>query len=253
MSNKVLSVLFFVAAIVITTIGLSTSNTTPVVANNANLVTSIHPIMNPISETETLVKNIQPIKLSNRVVYLTSEVTPDSASHVVSELKKLNSGSEPVYLLIDSPGGSVFDGTAIISQMESMTVPVNTVCLSLCASMAAVIHQYGSNRYAVDRSVLMFHPASGGARGQVKNMLSVITMIDRFIEKMDNHIISRSGMDKHEYERLVAYELWLDAEDALKKKLVDGIVSLNGEINIKTFPSSQEKHNNRQTLDSFVN
>lgn len=163
-----------------------------------------------------------------RVVYLTGQVDFFMVKEITDKLKELEAASDkPIWLLIDSPGGSVLDGMTLISQIEASRAPVNTVCTRICASMAAMIHSYGSKRYALDRAVLMYHPASGGSEGQIKNMLSLNLSVQRMVDKMNLNVITRSGFDRAEFEKLIAYALWIDAEDSLAKGLLDGIVNLN--------------------------
>lgn len=86
----------------------------------------------------------------------------ESSEAIAQKITSLAAKGKPIYLLINSPGGSVMDGALIISAIEASKAPVYTICTQLCASMAALIHQYGHTRYMVDRSILMFHPAAGG-------------------------------------------------------------------------------------------
>jgi len=167
---------------------------------------------------------------SNRIVYLNSQVDYYSMKEATESLKKLEQESnEPIFLWIDSPGGSVIDGATLISQMEASKAPVYTVCARLCASMGAMIHSYGHKRYALDRALLMYHPATGGVQGQVPNMISVLKTIQRYIDKMNFNVINRSGgkLTREDFENLVAYEIWIDSEDALDKGLLDSIVNLS--------------------------
>jgi ATP-dependent Clp protease protease subunit len=164
----------------------------------------------------------------DRVLYLVDQVQFNSVQPLVNRIKELNAKSkDPIYLLIDSPGGSVIDGASLISEMEASAAPVYTVCTRLCASMAAMIHSYGTKRLALDRAILMYHPASGGASGQVRNMLSQITAVNSLIEKMVANVTGRSKITPEEFQRLVAYEIWIDAEDATIKGHNDEIVNLN--------------------------
>lgn len=147
---------------------------------------------------------------------------------LTQEMKRLESISkDPIWLLIDSPGGSVIDGATLISQMESSKAPVFTVCTRVCASMAAMIHSYGTKRFSTDRALLMYHPAAGSASGQVNNMVSLLKTITRFVDKLNANVIKRSKINKDEFDKLVAYELWIDSEDALEKGLIDSIVNLD--------------------------
>lgn len=164
----------------------------------------------------------------DRVLYLNSEVNFNSVRGLVNKLKELNAkSSDPVYLLIDSPGGSVLDGATLISEMEASKAPVYTVCTRLCASMAVMIHSFGTKRYGTDRSILMYHPASAQIQGQVPNMLSQLTTITRFLSKMSSNAVARSRVSQEEFDKLVAYEFWIDSEDAVTKGLNDGIINLN--------------------------
>lgn len=175
-------------------------------------------------------KNILRLNIPiNRVVYLDEEVTGSSVNRVIASLKSIDSGIDksPIYLLINSPGGEVLGGMQLISQIESMKSPLYTVCTGLCASMASFIHQYGVKRYALDRSFLMFHPAStGGMAGQVPNILSRVGAVQRSINKMFAYVAFKSHMSLEELQLKVAYEDWVDAEDSLQEGLVDELVSL---------------------------
>lgn len=185
-----------------------------------------------------------------RVVYFNQEVTPESVTEAVSQLKALDAeSSDPIYLLIDSPGGSVLDGGMLISQMEASKAPVHTVCTRLCASMAAMFHSYGKQRYSLDRAILMYHPASGGAQGQIPNMLSLLGTIQLYVDRMIANVVSRSKIPKSEFDSRIAYEVWKDAEDSLKSGLIDGIVSLNvdsipEDVRLRTPPEEQKTHSN---------
>lgn len=182
-------------------------------------------------------KTITRYETKGREVWLNTQVTPDSAKAVVNELKALEKESnKPIFLLLDSPGGSVYDGNLVASQIEASKAPVYTVCMRLCASMAAYIHSFGHKRMSVDRSILMYHPASGGLRGQVPNMMSMGYSITRTISKLNANIVNRSKISREEFERKVAYEIWIDAEDSLAQGLTDEIVSINSEA-----PKKQEE------------
>lgn len=174
----------------------------------------------------------------SRVLYLDSEVSFLSSQSTANSIKALNAkSSEPIWLLIDSPGGSVLDGATVTAAIQASKAPVYTVCTRLCASMAAMIHSYGAKRYSTDGAILMYHPASSGAQGQVPNMVSQLATFTRYLDKMVSNVVGRSHISKDQYDRLVAYELWVDAEDSETKGLIDGIVDLN----VPYFPEDELK------------
>lgn len=177
-------------------------------------------------------KNIKRLNLKMENVVLVLDEINESAVTIAQEiLTKEQKGAKELYILINSPGGSVFDGALIISAIQAAKIPVNTVCLQLCASMAAMIHAHGMSRYAVDRSVLMYHPASGGLRGTVPQMLSQLKWIDNYVNKIDKYISKRAGISNDHFLSELNNELWLDAEDATKRNFNDEIVSVNLNMN----------------------
>lgn len=175
---------------------------------------------------------------SNRVVYFDSEVTRSSSDVVIQKLKALDTTTDPVFLLINSPGGDVFAGMSVITQMEGMQAPVYTVCTKVCASMAAFIHQYGTKRYALDRSFLMFHPASGGAEGQLPNMLSMLGTVQRSLDKMNTYIVNKAHITTEEFQKKLAYQLWSDGEDSQRDGFVDELVVITSVPNEESIPFS---------------
>lgn len=196
----------------------------------------------------------------NRTLVLQGEVG-ENVLFLAQEVNRLSSQSnEPIYLLIDSPGGSVLTGALLISAMQASRAPIVTVCQTLCASMAAMIHQFGSQRLQVDRAILMFHPASlGGGGGELDKVASFINMLQRYTNKLEFEVATRSGHTFKQYKDLAQVELWLDAEDARSSNFNDGIVNVNMDIGevailqeqkIRDFKSNYFK-NNRSMIEKY--
>lgn len=177
-----------------------------------------------------------------QVLILAGEVNGVSSASVIRGIKALQANKAPIYLLIDSPGGSVLDGAQVLSAIEASKVPVNTVCMRMCASMAFVIHQFGTKRLAVSRSILMAHPASGGVNpGQIQNMLNLLKTITNYIDKMDAFIAKRAGLGTEEFHAMIAHELWLDAEDATARRFNDEIVYITNDLNESATPVNTDE------------
>lgn len=164
---------------------------------------------------------------NSRVIYLTTEVD----ERILEQAKRLTSLSQdsldPIYVIINSPGGSVLDGGIFIGAIKASKAPVYTICTQICASMGAMIHQYGTKRLMVHNSTLMFHPASGGLQGTLEQMNSRLTYISRFVNKMGANTAARSGLTLEQYQALVVSEFWVEADDALARHFADDIVDLN--------------------------
>lgn len=195
---------------------------------NKTVVSPIVPIQ-PIEKLESVlskVKDVRLLKLNPNRTIIINEVISIFSERIADQILEMGDSPEPIVLVIDSPGGNVFSGEKIISAMESVTSEIYTVCDGLCASMAAIIHQYGTKRFATDRSVLMFHDAAGGLRGRLSEMESMLKMVKRKIEKANHYIANRSKVPYEELVRLESSNYWIDSEDALERGFVDSLVRL---------------------------
>jgi ATP-dependent Clp endopeptidase proteolytic subunit ClpP len=172
-------------------------------------------------------RKVEVIKpLESEVLYLSGEVGGDQTSELVERIKEASEVNSVTYLIIDSPGGSVLEGNMVISAIETAKNPVYTVCYRICASMAAVIHQYGHRRLIVNRATLMFHNASGGFQGEVGKVKSRIDWIDRITKKTDAYIANRSHHDLSKFLSDLNNEIFLDGEEALEENYADGMVNI---------------------------
>ena len=157
------------------------------------------------------VKNIKKLTLNpNRTINVYGTIGENAlrAANEISEMNKQN--NDPIFLKLNSPGGSVIKGAVLVSAMQASTAPVYTICYAFCASMAAMIHQYGIKRYATDRTMLMFHPASVGTQGDVDRIHSFINSIQRYVSKMEIEVAHRLGTTFEKYKQLIVNEYWID-------------------------------------------
>lgn len=246
-----------VAIVAVVGLSLSTNHNTPKVPIVTTVtpltVESVDNVSITVNKAQTPKAIVQNLKIpAERTVVLIGEVD-DRVLGLAEAIKQMGQTTQPIYLLINSPGGSVMDGAMVISAIEASKAPVYTVCLQLCASMAAMIHQYGAERMMVDRSILMFHDASGGVQGPVPQMLSRLNMINNFVNKTDKFVAARAGIDLDVFHNRAHAEIWLDAEDATKEKFNDKIVNvllpLATEQSMKATPKSEPKVKPKFDLD----
>lgn len=180
-------------------------------------------------KTKNNIKKISLVNVDlNRLVVIEGTVGVNAISGARQiEIMNQDSTTRPIVILLDSPGGSVIDGSMLLSAMEASKAPIYTVCHRMCASMAATIHAYGNKRMMIDRSVLMYHPATAGTQGSVEQMKSFSDFLNRYIGKIETYIINKSKLTHEEFQRLKQFDIWIDAEDATAWGLNDEIVSLN--------------------------
>jgi ATP-dependent Clp protease protease subunit len=213
---------------------------TPAVTVNASEntiggITFTNPVKAEPVETNKVIKNF---KLNIDRTIMLEGVIQNNASEAAIAIVKLNAvSSEPITLLLNSPGGSVIHGARLISAMQASKAKVRTICVSMCASMAFMIHQYGTERLALDRAILMSHPASVGYEGDVDRIMSFIGTIQRYTNKLEAEVAKRMKISFTEYKQKIQNEYWVDAEDALKDNVVDGLVNI--QIDASVFETGQ--------------
>jgi ATP-dependent Clp protease protease subunit len=162
---------------------------------------------------------------AERTVMLVGEVAANAMSAATQITSMAEFSKDPIYLILSGPGGSISMGSRVIAAIESSQAPVYTICDILCASMDAMIHQYGKKRYITSRSIMMFHPASGGSDGDIDRIYSLVYFIKHWVAKMETDIATRQGLTFEQYKAKTQTNLWLDSEESLEQGVSDGTVA----------------------------
>ena len=165
--------------------------------------------------------------LKNRIILLTGEIDDNVASSVVAQMLYLDSiNHDDISLYINSPGGSVTAGLAIYDTMNFIKSDVSTICIGMCASMAAFLLSSGTKnkRYILPNSEVMIHQPLGGASGQATEIKIAAEHILKIRDRL-NRILSKNtkqSLDKikEDTER----DNFMDANEALKYGIVDEII-----------------------------
>ena len=169
--------------------------------------------------------------LKDRIIFLAEDVNPTSASLVVAQLLFLESEDpdREIHLYINSPGGSITDGMAIVDTINYIKCPVSTICVGLAASMGAVLLASGTKgkRYATPNAEILIHQpliAGGGLSGQTTEIKIHADHMVRTREKLNKLLSERTGQDIATIERDTERDNYLTAEEALKYGLIDEIL-----------------------------
>lgn len=157
----------------------------------------------------------------------------DSASvgevmHSLNSLDRKGKDSDPIYLILQTPGGSVFHGLNLIQYMTSLRRPVYPVAI-FAASMGFHILQSGKERFITKYGTIMSHRASGGFQGDIPQQVSSrFKHITDLLEKMDEQVISRTNgkYNKKSYMELIRDEYWGVGSNAVADSFADSVVSL---------------------------
>ena len=167
--------------------------------------------------------------LNDRIVFLGETIDDQVANSVVAQLLHLES-SDPdkdISLYINSPGGSVTAGLAILDTMNFIKCDVSTICLGLCASMAAVLLSAGAKgkRLCLPNSEVLIHQPSGGAQGQQTEIAIVAEQILKTRERLNKILADNTGQSLEQIQKDTERDNWMTAEEALAYGLVDKIVT----------------------------
>ena len=169
--------------------------------------------------------------LKDRIIYLGEDVNPTTSSLIVAQMLFLESEDpdKEIYFYINSPGGSITDGMAIVDTMNYIKCPVETVCVGLAASMGAVLLTAGEKgkRFAMPNSEIMIHQpliGGGGLQGQATEIKIHADHLVRTREKLNKFLSERTGKPLDVIERDTERDNYMTAEEALKYGLIDGIL-----------------------------
>ncbi|HBP12491.1 MAG TPA: ATP-dependent Clp protease proteolytic subunit [Firmicutes bacterium] len=165
--------------------------------------------------------------LKDRIVFLSGEINDEVANLIVSELLYLNSlNNEDIYLYINSPGGSVTAGMAIYDTMNFIKCDVSTICVGMCASMAAFLLSSGAKgkRVCLKNGEVMIHQPLGGVQGQATEIKIHAERIIKLKKKLNKILASNTGKDIKKIERDTERDYYLDSEEALEYGLVDKVL-----------------------------
>ena len=170
--------------------------------------------------------------LKDRIIYLGEDVNPTTSSLIVAQMLFLESEDpdKEIYFYINSPGGSITDGMAIVDTMNYIKCPVETVCVGLAASMGAVLLTAGEKgkRFAMPNSEIMIHQpliGGGGLQGQATEIKIHADHIVRTREKLNKFLSERTGKPLDVIEKDTERDNYMTAEEALEYGLIDGIMT----------------------------
>ena len=166
--------------------------------------------------------------LDDNIIMLDGEVTDESASLCVAQLLYLSAkdDAKDINMYINSPGGSVSAGLAIIDTMNLIPNDVNTIATGLAASMGAMILLSGTKgkRNALPHAEVMIHQPLGGAQGQATDIAIRANHILRTRETLYSMMGDATGKDIDEIAEACERDNFLTAEEARDFGLIDHII-----------------------------
>lgn len=169
---------------------------------------------------------IEDILLKSRNLFLYEGVKDKSVLKLIKEIKALDSlNKKPIYLWINSGGGSVASGFALINIMRSVKSKIITIINAEVASMGTQISINGDERWITKNGCAMLHDMAGGIWGDYSlKVKDRAVFIEKYYQLIEDNTRANTKLTEKEILKARTGELWLFAKDCLKKGLVDKII-----------------------------
>ncbi len=165
--------------------------------------------------------------LRERIVFLGEPVTSDSANRIVAQLLFLEADDpdKDIFLYINSPGGSVYDGLGIFDTMQHVKPDIHTVCVGLAASMGAFLLCSGAKgkRSSLLHSRIMIHQPLGGARGQASDIRIQADEILFIKDKLNKELSDRTGQPIERIREDTDRDFYMSPSEAIEYGIIDNV------------------------------
>lgn len=168
---------------------------------------------------------------SANTVIMRGPISGASATAVQMELVKqvLKRGAKkyPIYLVLDSPGGSIEAGFMFVEFAKHIP-NLHTISIFSASMASAIVESLSGDRLVTKNGTLMFHKAYAGIEGTVEtgSLESFLSYIKKRVRALESTNAARMNLSLPKYKSLIANELWLDAEDSLRLKAADRAVDV---------------------------
>ncbi len=167
--------------------------------------------------------------LKERIVFLTGPVNDDTAALICAQLLFLEAENpkKEISFYINSPGGVVTSGMAILDTMNYIRCPVSTVVMGQAASMGSLLLCCGEKgrRFALPNARVMIHQPSGGFQGQATDIEIHAKEILAIKARLNQIYVTQTGQDLATIERAMERDNFMTAEEAKKFGLIDEIIT----------------------------
>jgi len=166
--------------------------------------------------------------LKERIIFLGGPIDSDVANLVVAQLLFLASEDpkKDISFYINSPGGHVSAGLAILDTMNHIQPNVSTVCVGMAASMAAVLLSAGQKgkRFVLPNAEVMIHQPSGGAEGMAADIEITAKQILKLRERLNKILAKNTGQKVEKIAADVDRDFFLTSEEAVRYGIVDKVL-----------------------------
>lgn len=173
-----------------------------------------------------------------RELLLSGDVEEGNIISLIKEIRDINNFDDeqekekkeyerkPITLIVNTYGGSVYDGFALVAAMDLSKTPIHTVCLGKAMSMGFIIFAAGHKRFAHPFATLMYHQVRGWVGGELEKIKRTVHEWDRLEKMYDAYILKKTSLlqEKLDDVKVKCQDWYISAEDAKKYGLVDELL-----------------------------
>ena len=172
--------------------------------------------------------------LKDRIVFLGTDVNDEVANFLIAQMLFLEAQDpeKPIWLYINSPGGSVTSGMAIYDTMQFVGPEVGTICMGLGASMGQFLLCAGApgRRFALPHARIMMHQPLGGVRGDASDIAIQAEQMAYTKKLLQERISLHTGQSIETVEADSDRDRWFTAEEAQEYGIIDQVIVRRGEM-----------------------
>ena len=167
--------------------------------------------------------------LEDRIIFLGGEINTEVANSVIAQLLFLEAkdNSKDISLYLNTPGGAIDAGLAIMDTMNYIKCDVSTICVGLCASMGAVLLSSGAKgkRFALKNSKIMIHqPLINNVGGQASDIKIVADQILKSKDTINNILAENTGKPRSKIDEDTERDYYLTSYEAQEYNLIDKVL-----------------------------
>ena len=167
--------------------------------------------------------------LRDRIIVVGGEIEPNMANSIVAQLLFLESENPnaDISMYIDSPGGEVSSGWAIMDTMQYIKAPVSTIGMGLVASMGSVLLAAGERgkRFVLPNTQVMIHQPMAGAQGQITDMEIQLNQFQKNKKSLVKQMAEFTGRKEKEVFEAMERDNWMTPGEAKDFGLIDGVLT----------------------------
>jgi ATP-dependent Clp protease protease subunit len=166
--------------------------------------------------------------LKDRIVFVSGPIGDDLANIIIAQLLFLEKENEKedIQMFINTPGGHIHSGLAIIDTMKYIKCDISTIAVGMAASMGSVILASGTKgkRYSLPNSKILIHQPLGGVEGQASDIAIEAEEILKMKDTLNKMLAKATGQSKSQIEKDVDRDKYFTAQEAKEYGLIDKVI-----------------------------